>query len=52
MHRKSEAELLPLDIEIERTLRNIKVRAIEKAAMAEQRDVNKNIPIAAVGRIQ
>ena len=41
MHRKSEAELLPLDTEIERTLRNLKkVREVEKAAMAKQRDVN------------
>ena len=40
MHRKSKVELIPLDIEIERTLRNLKkVRAVEKASM-EQRDVN------------
>ena len=41
MHRKLEAELLPLDTEIERTLRNLKkVREVEKATMAEQRDAN------------
>ena len=41
MHRKLEAELLPLDIEIERTLRNPKkVRVVEKVVMAEQRDVS------------
>ena len=48
MHRKPEAELLPLNTEIERTLRNPKkVRAVEKAGMAEQRDINKSIPIIA-----
>ena len=53
MHRKSEAELLPLDIEIERTLRNLKkVRAVEKVAIAEQRDVNQNISIVAAGGLQ
>ena len=46
MHRKPEAELLPLDTKIERTLRNLKkVRAVEKVVMAEQRDVNQKIPI-------
>ena len=41
MHGKSKAELLPLDTEIERTLRNLKkVREVGKAAMAKQRDVN------------
>ena len=48
MHRKPEDELLPLNTEIERTLRNLKkVRAVEKAGMAEQRDINKSIPIVA-----
>ena len=37
MHRKQESELLPLDIELERTLRNLeKVRSVELAVMAEQ----------------
>ena len=50
MHRRPKAKLLPLDIEIERTLRNLKkVRATEEATMAEQRDGNKNIPIVAIG---
>ena len=36
MHRKPEAELLPLDTELERTLRNLKkVRSAELAIMAE-----------------
>ena len=34
MHRRSKAELWPLDTEIEKTLRNIKnVREVEKAAI-------------------
>ena len=36
MHRRSEAELLPLDIEIEKTLRNLKkMRAAEATTIAE-----------------
>ena len=37
MLKKPEAELLPLDIELERTLRNLnKVRSVESTVMAEQ----------------
>ena len=37
MHRRPDSELLPVDIEIERTLRNLKkVKAAEKAVMVEQ----------------
>ena len=44
MHRRSEAELFALDTKIERTLRNLKkVREVEKANMAEQRDENQNM---------
>ena len=40
MHRKLEGELLPLDKELERTLRNLnKVRSVESAVMVEQREV-------------
>ena len=36
MHRKLEAELLPLDTKLERTLRNLKkVRFAEAVVMAE-----------------
>ena len=36
MHRKLEAELLPLDTKLERTLRNLKkVRSDELAVMVE-----------------
>ena len=37
MHRKLEAELLPLDTKLEKTLRNLKkVRSVESTVMAEQ----------------
>ena len=37
MHRKSEAELLPLDTEIERTLKNMrKATSAEDRSMANQ----------------
>ena len=36
MHRKLEAELLPLDTELERTLRNLrKVKRIESTTMVD-----------------
>ena len=38
MHRKSEAELLPLDTEIERTLKNLR-----KATNAEDRSMTNQI---------
>ena len=38
MHRKPEAELLPMDTELERTLRNLrKVKSVESTTMVEQR---------------
>ena len=38
MHRKQKAELLPLDTEIERTLRGLrKVKSAEIAEMADER---------------
>ena len=41
MHRKPESELVPLDIELEMTLRNMKkVRSIESTVMAEQQETN------------
>ena len=37
MHRRLEPELLPVDNEIERTLRNLKkVKVAERAVMAKQ----------------
>ena len=36
MHRKQKAELLPLNIELERTLRNLrKVKSAESTTIAE-----------------
>ena len=41
MHRKPEAELLPLDTKLERTLRNLrKVKSVESTTMADQRKKN------------
>ena len=38
MHRKPEADLLPIDTEIERTLRNLrKITSAESISMANQR---------------
>ena len=45
MHRRSEAELLPLDTELERTVRNLKkARVTESVAMAEQERTDQHIP--------
>ena len=53
MHKRPEAELLPLDIEIEKTLENLKkVRAIEAATMEKHKEGNQNIPIVATNRPQ
>ena len=53
MHRRPEVELLPLDIEIEKTLRNLKkVKAVEAVVMAEHKEGNQNIPIIETDRSQ
>ena len=45
MHRRPEAELLPMDTELERTLRNLrKVRVVKAVAMAKQEGTNQYIP--------
>ena len=45
MHRKSEAKLLPLDIELERTLRNRRnFKSVESATMENQRERLQPIP--------
>ena len=39
MHRKSEAELLPLDTELKRTLINMrKIKGVESITMENQRE--------------
>ena len=51
MHKRPEAELLPLDNELERTLRNIrKVRLAEASVMVEQRETHQNILIMEANR--
>ena len=53
MHRRPKDELLPLDTEIKKTLRNLKkVRAAEEAVMVEHREGNQNISIVATNRPQ
>ena len=53
MHRKPELELVPLDTELERTLRNPKkVRSVESTVMEEQQETNQNIPTLAIERPQ
>ena len=53
MHCRSKVELVPLDTEIERTLRNLKkAREVKKANMAKQRDENRNMPVAAAEGLQ
>ena len=47
MHRKSEAEFLPPDTEIEKTLKNLnKVRIVAKTTVMEkQEEINQNKPV-------
>ena len=53
MHRRSEAELLPLDTELERTLRNLKkVRAGEEEVMVEHKEGDLNITVVATDKRQ
>ena len=45
MHRNPEADLLPLDTEIERTLKNLrKITSAESKSMANQRERLQTIP--------
>ena len=45
MHRKPEADLLPLDTEIERTLRNLrKVTSVESTKMENETERLQPIP--------
>ena len=48
-HQKPKAELLPLNTELERILRNLKkVRFTEAVVMADQRETQQNIPVVEV----
>ena len=45
MHRKPEVELLPLDIDLERTLRNMRrVKGAKSTTMTDQRERMQPIP--------
>ena len=45
MHRKSEANMLPLDTEIKRTLRNLrKIISVESRSMENQKERLQAIP--------
>ena len=48
MHRRPEVEQLPLDTELERTLRNLKkVRIVEAITMAEQEGTDQHVLVKA-----
>ena len=45
MHKKPESELLPLDTELERRLKNTRnVKSVESTTMADQRERIQHIP--------
>ena len=45
MHRKTEADMMPLDTEIERTLKNLrKATSAEYKSMSHQREILQTIP--------
>ena len=53
MHRKPESELVPLDTELERTLKNLKkVIFAEAVVMVEQREIQQHIPAKEVDKPQ
>ena len=51
MHRRLGADLLPLNTELEKTIRNLKKeRATGEAVMAEHREGKQNVPIVVLER--
>ena len=48
MHRRTGADLLPLDTELKKTIRNLKKErgVAEALSMVEQEEANHNIPVA------
>ena len=45
MHRRQKVDMLPLDIEIERTLQNLRrINSAESINMANQREILQAIP--------
>ena len=48
MHKRPEAELLPMDTKSERTLRNLKkLRVAKEIAMENKEGTNHHIPVKA-----
>ena len=46
MHKRTGVDILSLDTELERTLRNVKKERAAEAVMVEQREGNQNTPFA------
>ena len=47
MHKRIGADVLALDIKLERTLRNLKKERAVETVMVEDREGNKNTPFVA-----
>ena len=54
MHRKTRANIFPLDTELEKTIRNLKKEkaTVEASVMVDQGEDNQNIPVVAADRPQ
>ena len=53
MHRKPESELVPLDTELERTLKNLKkVKFAKAVVITEQGEIQQHILVEEVDRPQ
>ena len=50
MHRRPETDLLPLDIELERTLRNLKKVKVEEKAVLVEQGTDQHIPVEQVAK--
>ena len=55
MHRRTGADLLPLDTKLEKTIINLKkekATAAEASVMAYEGEANQNVPVIATDRPQ
>ena len=54
MHRRTVADLLPLDNELEKTTKNLKKEraAIKASSIVKQGEANQNIPVVVANRPQ
>ena len=54
MHRRTGADLLPLDTELEKTIKNLKKEKVAAKAlvMADEGEANQNVPVVAADRPQ